>query len=293
MRLQKDQLVRLLREMTERGATELHLKTHVAPLYRVDGQLVRTDARPLTHHDTQAAAFTFCAMAGKKGPSPQDTEVDFSLEGCGRFRVFLFKQQGSITAVVHVLEQTIPSLADLDVRLSLPMLLAEGGLWVICGRQRSLLLAALVQEQTLHHPGHTVVLQEEAGLPFRDGAGIVSVRRIGVDIPDLASGVRTGRRMGADLLVTSDLRDAAAAAEVLEAVESGLPVITSIGFARAADCAAGVARLFEPERRDVILHRVEDVLRQTVAYPVPALEIARARRTSEDPPPLPRALIEG
>lgn len=293
MRFQKEHLIHLLRAMPDKRATELHLKTNAAPMVRVDGVLERLDGRALTHHDTQAAAFALCSMAGKKAPSPQDTEIDFGVEGVGRFRAFLFKQQGTLTAVIHIVEQTIPTLAELDVRLSLPMLLAEGGLWVICGRQREVLVASLVQEQSLHHPGHTVVLEEEAGLPYRDGAGLVSVRRIGSDVPDLASGIRTSRRMGTDLLVTSDLRDARAAAEVLEAVESGLPTITSMGFTRASDCVAGIARLFEPERRDVISHRIQDVLQQAMAYPAPALEIARARRTSEDPPPLPRALLDG
>ncbi len=290
MRLQREYLARLLGKLEARGATELLLKVGVPPSVRIEGRLRRLEGRPLTANDTQAAAFALGALAGQKGIDPDEAELDFELEGVGRFRAFLYRQRGLITAVVRTVPAQIPTLAELDLALSLPMLLEQGGLWLICGRMRDRVLAALVQEQVETHPGHTVVIEEDAGFPYRDGLGVISVRRLGADVPNLATAVRTARRMGADLLVTCDIRDRAAASEILDAAEGGLPTIASLGFVRVADCIPGYARLFEPERRDEITLRLEAVVGQTVAYPSPAMELARAMRTSEDPPPIPRAL---
>lgn len=291
MRLQREQLVKLLSDLGRRGATELHLKVGSPPALRIRGKLTRLDGRSLAASDTQAAAFALCNLAGRKNAITEDAEFDFTLDDGLCFRAFLFMQRGVQTAVVHTVATSIPTLRDLDVSLSLPKLMAEGGLWLLCGRQRETLLAALVQEQARTHTGHTVVLEQEAGFPYGDGIGLLSVRRLGHDVPDLASGIRTSRRMGADLLVTGDVRDRDAAEQVLEAVESGLPTIASMGFARAADLVSGFARLFEVERRDEIEARVSARLQEVLAFPNEAADIRRAARTSEDPPPLPRSFL--
>lgn len=291
MRLQREQLVRLLSDLDRRGATELHLKVGCSPALRIGGALTQLDGRSLSASDTQAAAFAFSSLAGKKTIGNEDTELDFELDNGARFRAFLFKQQGVLTAVVHTVASSIPTLRELDVNLSLPKLMAEGGLWLICGRQRETLLAALVQEQTRTSSGHTVVLEQEAGFPYVDGVGLLSVRRLGDDVPDLAAGIRTSRRMGADLLVTGDVRERGAAEQLLEAVEAGLPTIASMGFARVNDLVPGFARLFEPERRDEIEARVEARLQETLAFPSEVADIRHAARSSEDPPPLPRAFL--
>ncbi|MCA9569699.1 MAG: hypothetical protein KC656_17755, partial [Myxococcales bacterium] len=93
--------MRLLSDLRARGATELHLKVGSSPGIRVGGELQRLEGRPLAHNDTQSAAFALCAMAGRKTPANEDTEVEFEIDGAGRFRAFLYKQQGVLTAVVH------------------------------------------------------------------------------------------------------------------------------------------------------------------------------------------------
>ena len=89
-----------LRELVEKGGSDLHLKVSSAPLYRVNGELTLDEAvGPLTAEDTENALKTLLSDETKLGEFAHEHEVDFSYEipGVARYRLNAFQQRGVIS----------------------------------------------------------------------------------------------------------------------------------------------------------------------------------------------------
>ncbi|MCI0633324.1 MAG: hypothetical protein L0206_05315 [Actinobacteria bacterium] len=105
-----------LAELLQRKGSDLHVKVGTPPKFREAGALVPLDRTPLTHFETEA-------IGNAIGPSDRMErlrtagEVDFaySLAGVGRFRANVFRQRGSISAVLRKLRFGGPSFEDMGL----------------------------------------------------------------------------------------------------------------------------------------------------------------------------------
>ena len=68
MSLNRDAVVKLLKEAAKAGATEVHFKVPSRPLMRVDNALTQTSLPPVTPRDAQEAVFALCSLAQKELP---------------------------------------------------------------------------------------------------------------------------------------------------------------------------------------------------------------------------------
>ncbi len=99
---------KLLEEMVERRASDLHLTPGVPPQIRIDGVLVAADRPPLSPEDTRELSY---AMIDEKRiarlESDKGLDTSFSVEGLGRFRLNVYFQRGSVAAAVRHLPEAI------------------------------------------------------------------------------------------------------------------------------------------------------------------------------------------
>ena len=120
MTLNRDSVVQLLKDAASEGATEVHFKVPSRPLLRVEGSLTPTRHAAITPRGAQEAVYALCSLAQLELPvaSITDEVFSFGLHGVGRFRAYIYRQRGSLAAVVqrvqHLLE---PQRRDLRTEL--------------------------------------------------------------------------------------------------------------------------------------------------------------------------------
>src|SRR4051794_17506998 len=107
-----------LRELVQRGGSDLHLKVDASPLYRVDGVLAPDDRLPaLVPADTESALRELLQDETKLAEFEHDREVDFSYEiqEVARFRINAFRQRGHISLVARAIPHHISTIEELSL----------------------------------------------------------------------------------------------------------------------------------------------------------------------------------
>ncbi len=89
-----------LRELVDKGGSDLHLKVDGKPLFRVDGELAAGEDWPvLSAEDTEHALEALLSDEAKLKEFADEHEVDFSFEipEVARYRLNAFQQRGVIS----------------------------------------------------------------------------------------------------------------------------------------------------------------------------------------------------
>src|SRR5262245_36930340 len=105
-----------LREMIERGASDLHVTNSSPPMIRLHGELQALAHPPLSPTDTKNLCYSLLTEAQKK-KFEQDMELDFSfgIKGVSRFRANLYNQKGAVGGAFRMIPHQTPQLQTLGV----------------------------------------------------------------------------------------------------------------------------------------------------------------------------------
>ena len=149
----------LLTTTMNSGSSDLHISVGIPPKMRLHGELQTMPYPRLTAEDTAELLRPILdkrtqAILAEKG------EVDFShsLDSVGRFRVNIFKQKGSLAAVMRTITTKIPDARKLGVpEAVINLTKRKRGLVLVTGPTgsgKSTTLASLIdiinQEKTSH-----------------------------------------------------------------------------------------------------------------------------------------------
>src|SRR5262245_3773865 len=101
--------------MISLGASDLHLKSGVAPVARVHGVLTPLDFPPPKPAELEEVAHQVLTPAQKEQfESTREVDFAFGVSGLARFRANFFVQRGSISMVYRHVSTTVPRLEDLN-----------------------------------------------------------------------------------------------------------------------------------------------------------------------------------
>jgi len=109
-------LTKLLTEIKQKNASDLHIRSMLPPIMRIDGNLCRGDHSPLSSEEIDAMAETILNDNLKK-KFQQKCSIDtaYSVPGVGRFRVNIFRQRGTTSLVFRNIPFDIPTIESLNL----------------------------------------------------------------------------------------------------------------------------------------------------------------------------------
>jgi twitching motility protein PilT len=264
--MNRESLVKLLKNAATKGATEVHFKVPSCPLMRVNGSLMPTASNALSPRAAQEVVFSLCALAQLEIPvgAIKDHEFSFGLQDIGRFRAYVYRQRGSLSAVVQRVSTDIPVLTELGLGPDAEKVVGVPGLVLLCGRRRTELMAALVSSFNQRRRGHIVVLESPLSYLYKDAVATIAHREVGSDVPSFRQGIRQAVRIGVDLLVVGDVQEEETASAVLSAAEEGTPIVASVAARVASDAPWWMSRLSVGERRQDAERRINALLQSTL-----------------------------
>ena len=238
-----------LRLLAEReGGTDLHLKVGAPARLRVKGVLEAIpDEEPLDKKaiDGMAAA-VLTSGAKDRFLEHREAECTYSVDGLGRFRVSAYLQRGSIALILRRVTMTARSFEELGLPSSAASLAsAERGLVLVAGPPGSGVtstLAAMVDHVNHHRACHVVTVEDPVEVLHKDDLAAISQRQVGMDIPDVAGGVRSALRQDPDVILIGMIDSQAVAEAALAAAEAGCLVFAGV---QAPDVVAGVAAVVD------------------------------------------------
>jgi len=146
----------ILRAAAKHGASDVHLKVGLPPVFRINGKLVPLKVpEPLTPGDLEAMT-EVVFQEGQRERFERHHELDcaYGVPGLGRFRVNVFQQRGTIGIAMRLVPVGVRTFEDLHLpKVMEKIALEERGL-ILCtgttGCGKSTTLAAMVQYINTH-----------------------------------------------------------------------------------------------------------------------------------------------
>jgi twitching motility protein PilT len=264
------ELDRLLKLMTDKGASDLHLKPTRPPLLRISGKLIPVDLPPITP-DEMAEMLLGVLKPPQKAKLDERLSVDigYGVKGLARFRGNIYVQRGNFAACFRRVPFQIKSLEDLD----LPAVLDEFcelpmGLVLITGPTgsgKSTTLAAMVRRIATTRPVHIITIEDPMEFLFTDDVASVSQREIGTDTMAFSEALRNAMRQDPDVIMVGEMRDRETVSTVMTAAETGHLVFSTLHTNSAPQTVDRILDTFPADQQGQIRTQLAQVLKGVVS----------------------------
>src|SRR5256714_1022182 len=164
------------------GASDIHLKAGLPPMFRVDGSLVPLkDGKRLPPEEVARMAFGIMNEFQKeKFKSTNEVDLAYGVPGLGRFRVNVFQQRGTIGVVLRVIPFKISTIEQLVLPKILEKVANEQrGLILVTGTTgsgKSTTLAAMVDHINTNETCHIMTIEDPIEFLIHSKRSIVNQR---------------------------------------------------------------------------------------------------------------------
>ncbi|MEQ9495441.1 MAG: PilT/PilU family type 4a pilus ATPase [Deltaproteobacteria bacterium] len=266
-----EQLNQLLEMGFKSGASDVHLKAGNPPAFRINGKLQYLQADRLT--PTAARQVCLHLMREPKHRDRideiQELDTSYSLAGIGRFRVNIYRQRGSLSAILRIIPSDVPNLEQLGLPPQTVQLAnEERGMILVTGASgsgKSTTLASLVHHINHTRNTHIVTVEDPIEYLHKNAQSSISQREIGIDTANYHVALRAALRQDPDVIVVGEIRDQEAVDIALKASETGHVVFSTIHTTDAPKTIGRLLSMFPSNEEDSVRMRLAENLRGTIS----------------------------
>lgn len=245
----------MLGSFVAKGASDIHLHAGLYPMIRLSGRLVPVGETKLLPAVTESLVAIMCD-ARQQGIFAEKYQVDlaYSIPGVARFRVNLFRQRGSVSAVLRVINS---DEAQLRVVSLSPDLLTffrdqEKGLILVTGPTgsgKSTTLTRIIDEINQKHDKMIITVEDPIEYLHRAKRSVIVQREIGVDALSFSEALVAAMRQDPEVIMIGEIRDYATAAAAISAAQTGHLVFSTLHTLDTMRTVNRVLELFPPHER--------------------------------------------
>lgn len=227
-------LQRVLQEAFDNSASDLFLLPGEPPTFRVNGQLHRSDAKPLAPQDIDdvAASLVGEGKVDSIGRERADVVTSCGIDGVVDGRACIARAMGNLTIVIRLLPRQMLTPKELGVpQAALAMVESPSGLAVIsgpAGSGKTTTLLALLEHLNATRPVHIRTVENPLTYRFTPKRAIIMQQEVGRDTPSTLAGIKTAMLQDLDVLMVGELRTSEELQACIMAAETGHMVIVQI-----------------------------------------------------------------
>src|SRR6266571_513951 len=213
-------LHQMLKELVERGGSDLHITTNSPPQIRIDGKLTPMNEPPLTAVETKQLCYSVLTDAQKhKFEEENELDLSFGVKGLSRFRGNMLIQRGAVAGVFRVIPYKILTFEELNLPPVVPEMAARPrGLILVTGPTgsgKSTTLASIVDYININRREHIVTIEDPIEYLHPHKGCLVNQREVGADTKGFKNALKYVLRQDPDVVLVGELRD-------LETIEAAL-----------------------------------------------------------------------
>jgi twitching motility protein PilT len=248
-------LDKLLKEMVERGASDLHIQAGLSPKFRIHGEIVDSGHPPMSNLECERYLYEILTEEQLRH-FIEHNDLDFAYGDSikGRFRCNYFRQHTGIGGAFRRLSAKIPTIKELNLPKAFEKLAHyRDGLVLITGASgtgKSTTLAALINIINNLYRKHIVTLEDPIEYVFENNRSIIHQRGLGYDVMSFEDGIRDSMREDVDVLVVGEMRDYETIRLVLAAAETGVLVYATLHTQSAAKSIDRVIDVFPADEQN-------------------------------------------
>ena len=284
------------------GASDIHLKIGLPPMFRLDGALVplKNGERLTLEEIHKMSSQVMNPVQQQRFEETREVDLAYGIPGLGRFRVNAFQQRGSVGIVFRVIPFGVKTLESLHLpKVISNIAMEQRGLVLVTGTTgsgKSTTLAAMIEHINANRTCHIMTIEDPIEFLIRDRRSIVNQREIGVDTLSFSSALRAALRQDPDVILVGEMRDFETIETAITAAETGHLVMSTLHTLDATETINRIVSVFPPYQQKQIRLQLSSILKAVISQRlvpradgkgrVPALEVlvstARVRECIAD-----------
>ena len=297
-------LDRVLTAARQLGASDVHLKAGLPPIFRIKGDLRTVRDVPALTREAIAQFAVHMMNDRQRADFEQHLDIDLAYgtpDGV-RYRVNLFQQRGSVGMVLRLIPPEVPPFQNLNLPQAVLDIVSNNSRGVVLvtgatGSGKSTTLAAMIDYVNTQFAYHIVTIEDPIEYTFRDKRSVLNQREIGFDTMSFSRALRAALRQDPDVILVGEMRDFETAEIGMTAAETGHLVLSTLHTVDATETINRIVSMFPTHQQQQARLTLASVLRGVISQRllpradgkgmVPALEIMvnteRVREMIEDP----------
>jgi twitching motility protein PilT len=262
---------RVLQAARKLGASDVHLKVGLPPVFRIRGAL-RTlkDVPPMTSDVIMTFAMNIMSDAIlEKFQREHEVDLAYATPDGLRYRVNVFRQRGETGMVMRVISAEIPAFERLNLPVRVRDLAREQrGLVLvtgITGSGKSTTMASLINLINFERAAHIITIEDPIEYVFRDHRSVINQRELGFDTTSFSNALRSALRQDPDVVFVGEMRDLETVQTALLAAETGHMVFSTLHTIDAQETVSRIVQMFPPHQQNAVRLQVASILTAIVS----------------------------
>lgn len=239
----------LLEAAVGKGASDIHISANLPPVFRIDGKLVRTNHEALTAENVETLVFPILNNEQRR-KLEQDWELDLSygIHGLGRFRVNVYKNNGTYAAAFRTINTEVPSFDTLGLPAIVRKITEKPrGLILVTGPTgsgKSTTLASMIDYINDNRNEHILTIEDPVEFVHKSKKSVVHQRELGQDTRSFANALKSALREDPDIILVGELRDLETISLAITAAETGHLVMGTLHTSSASQTIDRIIDVF-------------------------------------------------
>ncbi|MCI8958306.1 MAG: PilT/PilU family type 4a pilus ATPase [Lachnospiraceae bacterium] len=263
----------ILRTAVDKEAADIFLIPGMPAAYRVGGRILNYGTERIFPKEMEAIIRDFYHMAGDRDMNRVlrlgDDDFSMAIPGLSRFRANVFRQRGSLAAIIRVITFDLPNFESLHIpekvieiaRMTKGFVLVTGP----AGSGKSTTLACIIDEINRTRNAHVITLEDPIEYLHRHNQSVVTQREIVTDTETYVSGLRAALRQAPDVILVGEMRDEETIKTAMTAAETGHLVISTLHTVGAANTIDRIIDSFPPNQQQQVRTQLSMVMQAVVS----------------------------
>lgn len=261
---------KILEQAVDMKATDVYIIAGLPLTFKVDGRQ-RREGQMMMPADCQKVVSGIYAIAGRHGENVPKSDDDFSfaINSVGRFRVNVFRQRGSWSAVIRLIQFGLPSAEEKNIPEEVLDLANEkNGLVLVtgpAGSGKSTTLACMINKINMEKEDHIITLEDPIEFVYRHEKSIVTQREISNDVESYEVAMRSVMRESSDVVLLGEMRDRETMEVAISAAEIGQLIFSTLHTIGAANTIDRIVDSFPSNQQQQIRLQLALTLRGVIS----------------------------
>ncbi|WFB35158.1 type IV pilus twitching motility protein PilT [Kiritimatiellota bacterium B12222] len=263
-------LNRLLRELIEKGGSDLHLSSERPPMFRVDGEMVNSSMSTQSHAEVhEILRGVMDTRASDEFTECRDTDFAYEIKDLARFRVNVFEDRYGMGGVFRQIPGEVLTAEKLGLPASVTDLcnLSKGLVLVTgpTGSGKSTTLAAMIDYINKRQSKHIITIEDPIEFVHQDKKCLINQRQIKDHTRSFSKALRAALRQDPDIVMVGEMRDLETIEIALETAETGHLVFGTLHTTTAASTMDRIIDAFPANRQNQIRSMLSNSLKAVIA----------------------------
>lgn len=252
------------------GASDIHLSAGVVPMFRIDGDMHRSEWPVLQPDQVRTLIHSVMSQAQRTAfDATNEADFAYALVGLGRFRVNAFEQLRGAAAVFRAIAAAVPSLESLGLNVFFERLCQQPpGLVLVTGATgsgKSTTLAAMVDCLNRTRQQHILTIEDPIEFIHESCQSLINQREVYRDTHSFSAALRSALREDPDVIVLGEMRDLETVRLALSAAETGHWVFATLHTTSAAKTVDRVVEVFPAGEKALIRTMLSESLQAVIS----------------------------